>query len=324
MKKKLIYFFAIIGALSTLFFLFSELLSRTGSTMYGGAPTSSSSPVEYNQPSNQTAAGQSENNPSIAMPTIIQGGASGSANTSIAMQATKKPAENAMKTMIIRNATIALQVDNLSLAIQKITQLADNSGGYVVSSSLTQDSNYASNSRANISIRVPAQGLNNALTALKSLSRQVIQESVTGEDITQQYVNLESQLKNLQTAKEQLAKIMAGAKKTTDVLAVYQRLTETQGQIDLLEGQIKYYKESVAYSLITIDLSMTPVVVEPQPQKWKIAETFKASYHGLVDQFKFFTYGLIQFFVYFLPMLLLWLLLGFICYWIAKKIWSKL
>lgn len=320
MKKGFIYLFAFIGVFTTLIILFNGLSSRSGTAIYGGAPASLSMPVLKSIPTTVQSSENSNNTTAVQQENTIVG----SANPAIAMLATNKPAENVMRSMIIRNANIGLQVDNLNVALQKITQLAENSGGYVVSSFLMQDSNVDSNSTASISIRVPAKGLKNALTSLESLARKVIQESVTGEDITQKYVNLESQLKNLQTVKEQLTKIMAGAKKTTDVLAVYQKLIETQGQIDVLEGQIKYYKESVAYSLITIDLSMTPIIVPTQPQQWKITETVKNSYHALVDQFKSFTYGLIQFFVYFLPLLLLWLLIAYICYWIAKKIWSKL
>ncbi len=248
---------------------------------------------------------------------------------SMAMQVNKQsnasqPSQNVMRGMIIRNANISLQVDNINSAMEKISQLAENSGGYVVSSNLMQDNNDANNTTANISIRVPAQGLNNALTALKSLATQVTQESVTGEDITQQFVDLQSQLNNLQTAKEQLAKIMAKAKETADVLSVFKQLSDVQGQIDVIQGQIKYYKESVAYSLININLNMNPIIQTEQQKQWKITEAFIDSYHALVDQLRSVTYGLIEFFVYFLPLILLWICICLIVFWIGKKVWNNL
>ncbi|MCW8409970.1 DUF4349 domain-containing protein [Legionella sp. PATHC035] len=296
MKKIILYFLAFIGTLSLLFFI-SEWFGRAGTTMYGGSPE--------------------------PMQAVV-----GTPSAPIAMMRDKNPSntsqssENVMRGMIIRNADISLQVDNINSTMEKITQLAENSGGYVVSSNLTQDNNVTGNTTANISIRVPAQGLNNALSTLKSLATHVVQESVTGEDITQHFVDLQSQLSNLQTAKEQLAKIMANATKTSDVLSVFKQLNEIQRQIDVLQGQIKYYKESVAYSLININLSMNPIIQTTEQKQWKITEAFIDSYHALVDQLRHFTYGLIEFFVFFLPLLLLWAFIFLIVFWIGKKIWG--
>ncbi|MGM9452098.1 DUF4349 domain-containing protein [Legionella bozemanae] len=300
MKKIILYFLAFIGTIALLF-LISEWFGRSGRTMYAGSPM----PMQAAVGKPDYAVG------SMAMQVNKQSNAS-------------QPSQNVMRGMIIRNANISLQVDNINSAMEKISQLAENSGGYVVSSNLMQDNNDANNTTANISIRVPAQGLNNALTALKSLATQVTQESVTGEDITQQFVDLQSQLNNLQTAKEQLAKIMAKAKETADVLSVFKQLSDVQGQIDVIQGQIKYYKESVAYSLININLNMNPIIQTEQQKQWKITEAFIDSYHALVDQLRSVTYGLIEFFVYFLPLILLWICICLIVFWIGKKVWNNL
>ncbi|QLZ68293.1 hypothetical protein FOLKNPGA_01071 [Legionella sp. PC1000] len=300
MKKIILYFLAFIGTIALLFLIAQWFFGRSGQTMYAGSPM----PM-------QAAVGR----PDYAV---------GSMAMQVKNQSNASQPENVMRGMIIRNANISLQVDNINSAMEKISQLAENSGGYVVSSNLMQDNNDANNTTANISIRVPAQGLNNALTALKSLATQVTQESITGEDITQQFVDLQSQLNNLQTAKEQLSKIMAKAKETSDVLSVFKQLSDVQGQIDVIQGQLKYYKESVAYSLININLNMNPIIQTEQQKQWKITEAFIDSYHALVDQLRTVTYGLIEFFVYFLPLIVLWIFICLIVYWIGKKIWNSL
>ena len=212
MKKALIYLFASIGVLSILFFSYYLLANRSGSTMYGGSPA----PLP-------TAVGSAPTSASDYREVALQTG-----------QKTQLPSEGVMRRMIIRNANMTLQVNNINRAIDEITKLADNSGGYVVSSDVTQDSN---NNSAEISIRVPAEGLNNALTQLKSLANQVVQESISGEDITQQYVDLESQLGNLEQTKTQLEKIMLGATKTGDVLQVFKQISDTQGQMMSLKDK---------------------------------------------------------------------------------------
>jgi hypothetical protein len=291
MKKTLLYVLAFVGILSIFLFIFKYFLTISGQTMYRGP-----APIHAFDAS-----------PNVTAP--------------VALQSTHSVSEGVMRGMIIRNANITLQVNDVSHTLEQISQLADKSGGYIVNSNLSQDNYVVGNNSANISIRIPAEGLNSALAQLKSFANKVVQESVTGEDISQQYVNLESQLKNLQTTKEQLTRIMDGAKKTSDVLNVYKQLSDTQGQIDVIEGQMKYYKQSVAYSLITINLTMNPMIANQTAQQWKLTEVAISAYHELVDQLRNLTYGLIQFIVYFLPLILIWTGICLIAFWVWRKIY---
>ncbi|CEG58886.1 DUF4349 domain-containing protein [Legionella fallonii] len=297
MKKGALYLLAFIGVLSLLYGAYSSLFRVTGATMYGGRVSSV---------------------PGGASPMIAYAKLDNAAMTP-GTPPTSPPQENIMRRMIIRNANITLQVSNINQAIDTIANMANTSGGYVVRSNVSQNTG---NTSAEISIRVPAEGLNSVLKQLKSLATQVTQETVSGEDITQQYVNLQSQLENLQQSKSQLEKIMLGATKTEDVLKVHQQLSETQGQIDVLVGQIKYYKESVALSLITITLNMNPSIQSEYQKQWRIAEVFKGAYVNLIDGLRNFTYSLIQFVVYFLPLILLWGCLCLILFWIGKRIYT--
>ncbi|MBL7478377.1 DUF4349 domain-containing protein [Legionella bononiensis] len=295
MKKIIVSVLVVIGIYSVLLFGYKFLFSRAGTTMYAGAP---------------------------AVYKTMDNAVPGSAAMS-----TEKPAqvqsEQVMRRMIIRNAQLSLQVNDIPKALDEITQIADHSGGYVVNSELNQNVSYGGGEYAKISIRVPANGLNSVLSSLKVLAIKVVQETVTGEDITQQYVNLESELNNLKTTKAQLAKIMQGATKTEDVLLVFQQLSETQRKIDLTEGQIKYYKESVAYSLITIDLSMNPEIQITQDSKWQITEVISESYQELIKTLRQFTYGMIEFFIFFVPLMLLWAVIVLILFLIGRALYKK-
>lgn len=300
MKKVALYLLAVIGALALLFFAYHWLFSVTGATMYGSGVAS----IPGTAPAPLAAYARLNN---AAMTPTAQ------------LTSQQPPSENAIRRMIIRNANITLQVNDINQALDAIIHLANTSGGYVVRSSTNQN---AGQTWGEISIRVPAEGLNSVLKQLKSLATQVTQETISGEDITQQYVNLQSQLDNLQKSKSQLEKIMLGATKTEDVLKVHQQLSDTQGQIDVLEGQIKYYKDSVALSLITITLNMNPSVQNEYQKQWRLAEVFKSSYVDLVDGLRNFTYNLIQFIVYFLPLILLWGCFCLLLYWIGRKIYK--
>ena len=228
-----------------------------------------------------------------------------------------------IKRLIVRNATLTLQVNQLKESVDSITQLANASGGYVVRSRITEDSGPNGLDTADISIRVPSKGLHSALMQLQKLASRVLSEEVTGDDITKQYVDLESALTNLNTSKHQLEKIMTSAKSTQDVLAVYQQLSNTQGQIDGIEGQIAYYKESIDLSLITIQLQKTPALNAPQTH-WQFRKTAENAYHLLTHQFEAITYGVITFFIYVLPLLLLAMIACYLVFWLGERLVSSI
>lgn len=116
---------------------------------------------------------------------------------------------------------------------------------------------------------------------------------------------------------------MQGAKNTSDVLAVYQQLSETQRKIDVIEGQIKYYKESVAYSLITIYLQTNPAIKNAQNSTWQISEVVRKSYQALIEHLRQFTYGFIEFVILFVPMILLWGIIALLVFWIGRAVYSR-
>ena len=159
--------------------------------------------------------------------------------------------------LVIRNANLSLVVKDPAESLNAIAALAEGLGGFVVSSNIYQTSVDAQGNKimqANISLRVPADKLQAALAQLKGMAVSVNSESTSGEDVTAQYTDLESHLRNLEAAEAQLQKIMDGATKTEDVLAVYNQLVYIRDQIEQVKGQMQYYRESAALSLITVDL----------------------------------------------------------------------
>ena len=194
--------------------------------------------------------------------------------------------------LVIKNATLSLVVKDPAISVDSISVLADGLGGFVVSSNVYQASTDAAGNkimRAQIVIRVPADKFLPAIAQLESMAvaGKADSKNVTGDDVTAQYTDLESQLRNLEAAEQQLQKIMDGATKTEDVLAVYNQLVAIRGQIEQVKGQMKYYQESAAMSLISIDL--TPDVLS-QPLEvggWKPQGVAKDAIEVLVAVLQF-------------------------------------
>ena len=229
-----------------------------------------------------------------------------------------------LKHLIIRKVSLGLQTDNVNMLMQQTTQLTKRFNGYVVNSRIVEGNQASGAHTAEISIRIPANDLNNLLTQLKSLATQVQFEQTYSEDITEEYVNFESKIKNLQTSKTQLTSIMTSAKKTEDVLIVQNQLSDTQTQLDVLEGYIKNYNQSVTNSLINIQMNMKPAAgVMILQNDWQLVKVIKASYERLSIQIKHTIYGFIDFVVYFIPLIILWGLILGLVFLIGQKIYYR-
>jgi hypothetical protein len=212
----------------------------------------------------------------------------------------------ARERLVIRNADLSIVVKDPEAAMTAISKLAGTMGGFVVSTNLYQS--YTSNGvlvpEANVVIRVPAEKLDEALETIKADAIEIQSENQNGQDVTSQYVDLESQLKNLEAAERQLTEIMQKAEKTEDVLNVFNQLTSIRGQIETIKGQMKYYEESAALSAITVRLVAEETVKPIEIAGWKPEGTLRDAIQNLIYFFQDFVDFLIVFVVNFLPKLL--------------------
>ncbi len=161
--------------------------------------------------------------------------------------------------MVIRNAYLTLVVDDVSAALQQINTLAGSYGGFVVNSNISEDKNKL---YANISFRVNSNHFNDTLQALRNLAVDVKSESTTGQDVTEQYTDLASRLRNLEASETQLLELMKQAGTVTEILAVQRELTSTRGQIEVLKGQMQYLEQSASLAFFTVTLEQSKLIVE--------------------------------------------------------------
>ena len=212
----------------------------------------------------------------------------------------------ARERLVIRNADLSIVVKDPETAMTAITKLAEEMGGFVVSSNLYQT--YKSDGlpvpEASVTIRVPAEKLDQALEKIKADAVKVESENQTGQDVTSQYVDLESQLKNLEAAEAQLMEIMKKAEKTEDVLNVFNQLTSIRGQIESIKGQMKYFEESADLSAVTVRLIAEETIEPIEIAGWKPEGTLRDAIQNLIYFWQDFVDFLIVFVVNFLPKLI--------------------
>jgi hypothetical protein len=164
-------------------------------------------------------------------------------------------APEATERLIIRNGSLSVVVDDVRAAVSTVHQIAADVGGFVVSSNIYEYEAEAPS--AHVSIRIPATDFDAGVSSLRALG-QVEHESMTGRDVTEEYVDLKAQLGNLEATEAQFLSIMTRATEISDVLAVQRELSNVRREIERIEGRLQYLEESAAYSLITVSLATDP------------------------------------------------------------------
>jgi hypothetical protein len=221
--------------------------------------------------------------------------------------------------LVIKNASLSIVVEDPGLTMDSITRLASDLGGFVVTSNFyrIQVDGGLEVPQANITIRVPAEKLDQALEEIKSGAGQILNENISGQDVTQEYTDLESRLRNLEKAEQQLTAIMEQAWETEDVLSVYNRLVEVQEQIELIKGQMKYYEQSAALSAISVNIQANEAVQPLKIGNWQPVGVAKRAIQALINTLEFLANLLIWIGLYILPIVLI---LFFPVRWIWKGV----
>jgi predicted small secreted protein len=240
------------------------------------------------------------------------------------------PSNNAAgQRMVITNASLSIVVKDPTTAMDAIVTLTNSLNGWVVSSNLyrSQLPDGTEVPAGSITVRVPADKLTDTMNKIKGLvgdpTKDIRSEVITGQDVTKEYTDLASQLDNLQKAEKQLQAIMEQATKTDDVLNVFNQLTQVQSQIEVIQGEMKYYEESAAMSAISVDMVATASVKPPVTiGGWQPAGIASDAVQALINFGEFLVTALEWFGIFCLPIIIV---LGFPLYFLIRTFirWRK-
>jgi hypothetical protein len=223
--------------------------------------------------------------------------------------------------IVLKSASLSLVVDAAADMLADITSMAEGMGGWVVTSNSYEATTSSGEevTRASITIRVPAERFNETLDSIKGSAVSVESENVTGQDVTQQYVDLTSRLHNLEAAETQLQAIMETARRTEDVLTVHNELVRVRGEIEVIRGQINYYEESAAFSSITLDLIPSALKTPIQIVGWSPEGTARNALNALLNVLRFIVDAAITIVVLVAPLVLLVGIPGWLLYRTGRR-----
>jgi hypothetical protein len=157
-----------------------------------------------------------------------------------------------LPTAVIKTADTSVRVagGHLRGAVMRADEIAGDAGGYVTQSSVSG----GRSPDALVVIRVPAARFATTLAALEKLGRERSQ-TITGQDVTQEYVNLNARLVNLRAQQQVMRRLMARAQTIAQSIEVQNQLSQVELQIEELTGQLLYLRNRTALSTITLRLT---------------------------------------------------------------------
>jgi len=182
--------------------------------------------------------------------------------------------------MIIYNGYLSLEVADTAEAAEQIKAIATNLGGYVASTNLQRSGERL---RGQITLRVPAESFDQAMSQIKNLALTVKQDRTKTNDVTEQYTDLKARLKNLEATEVELRELLKTVREKTgsaeDIMAVYRELTNVRGEIEQLKGKMQYLERLTALATITVSLTPRQEIVSAN---WNPGRTVADALRALV------------------------------------------
>jgi len=203
--------------------------------------------------------------------------------------------------LVIRNAYLDLVVSDTEAALDEINGLVDELGGYVVESNVDQ---YQEGLRAHVTLRIPAESLDAALERIRGLATEVRSERISGQDVTEEYVDLQSSLRHLEATEERLLEFLEEAEDTEAALAVYEQLRQVEGEIEQVKGRIQYLEQSAAMATVSLDVTPDELAQPIQIGGWHPEGTLRNAFQSLIRVLQFLVDAAIVIVVLVIPILI--------------------
>lgn len=220
--------------------------------------------------------------------------------------------------MIIHQAQLQLNVKNFEQARMNIEKKVNKYGGYIVESNVYREDEDFVN--GHMTVRVPEKHFQTVLTDAEGEAADILERTVTGQDVTEEYVDLESRIKSKRAVEARLLKFMSDAEKTEDLLKISSDLATVQEEIELIVGQINYLENQTSFSTIDIAMYENRVIVPGLDSK--DLDTWAKTKKQLATSTNFLLAagsGVIVFMIGNLPIIVLFLLVGGGIYFYVRR-----
>ncbi len=220
--------------------------------------------------------------------------------------------------MIIHTAHLQIQVKDFNKSQLNIENKVAEYGGYIVESDIYRENDEQLSGR--MTVRIPEKHFQKFLTDTEEEAAEVLARNVSGQDVTEQYVDLESRLTSKRAVEDRLLAFMEDAEKTEDLLKISKDLATVQEDIEVIVGKMNYLENQSAYSTIEISMHEDRIIIPELDNK--DLNTWEKTKKQLATSLNFLLTagsGLIVFFIGNLPVIILLLVIGIVSYFIIRR-----
>ena len=180
--------------------------------------------------------------------------------------------------LIVREGSIRLSVEDVPQTASDITGIVEAEGGWVQSVSIDGPEGQDG---ATVVVRVPVDRFDAFMSAVRLLAVLVLSEQASSDDVTEEYVDQDARLRNLQRTEIQLLALMDRAGSIEDILRVQTQLTTVGRDIETLQGRLQFLERSAAESRIEVTLRGSRSAVPLIDRGWDAFETVRSAVRGL-------------------------------------------
>lgn len=307
-KKVGLYVFAVIGVLSLIFMAYQLVSNWQNRYYYGGGGGG----IGY------------LGAPIPAVGDFLAKGIANNNENVVVLPPSQVQTEGVLtQRKIVKNGSLSLLVKKAEEAAEKIAKIASDFNGFVSYFGVYEVSEGVK--AGTVTIRVPADKFSEATAKIKDLAVKVQSEDSNSSDITEQFVDLESRLKNLRAEEEQYLIILKQAVKVQDILEVSRRLFEVRNNIEQIQGQLKYMSQQVDMSTISVSLT-SESEVKIFGIYWRPLANLKQSLRKMFEGLTGYADSLVKF-IFALPVMLLWLataaVVAFLGWKVLRFVWRR-
>lgn len=238
-------------------------------------------------------------------------------NDGVSLSSEESPVPTEQK--IIREANLSIRVDSADKAVDKFRGVADWYKGVVSSVNLRE--NVQGVRSGMVVLKVPTESFDSAIRGVKEEATVVVQETISNQDVTEEFVDMEAHLKNKKAEEEAFTKVLGQAEKTTDIIAVTRELSRVRGEIEALEGRLRYMESRTQLATISIQLSedLTVSFVDT----WRPWQEVKDTANELLKSMQGFVSFVIIFLIWFLPLVIVYGALLLVLWFVVRGAYRK-
>ena len=182
--------------------------------------------------------------------------------------------------LIIRNADLSIVVEDTEQSMDSIETLVKDSEGWVVNSSVWE---YNGVKRGNLNVRIPVMALDGFIDAVEALANEVTSKNVSGQDVTEEYIDLQARLINLEATRDRVRNFLDESRNVEEALQVNTELSHLEGEIEQLTGRKKYLEESAQFSAVSIEVTPDELHQPIQVGRWEPQGTARNAIKALIS-----------------------------------------